>query len=167
MGDTWRIWEVLIFIRRTRAIWISAHHLLTRGCLQSVRSSSDARCSSDDCDQSRIRKTQDTVWTLQKRPISIRRATQTKYVDALEALDFRHDLNCDWIPIVIRIGKLTCGHVELFGASDRSISIGRLGRLMEEIHDRGAIELRSRCDQAAIVAPSSRNHRHDHQMAFI
>ena len=60
--------------------------------------------------------------------------------------------------------------MELSGASDLhqvAISIGRLGRLLEEIHDRGAIEPRSQCDRAAIVAPSSRNQRHDHQTMFI
>ena len=129
---------------------------------ESIRSSSDARCSSDGCNQSRIRKSQDTAWTLQERPISIGRATQTKYVEALESSDFCHDLDHDGIAIVIRIGKLTCGHVELSGASDRSTSIGRPGRLMEEIHDRGAIEPRSRGDRAVIVTPSSRNHLHDH-----
>ena len=91
---------------------------------------------------------------------------QTKYVEALEASDFRHNFNQDGIANVIQIGKLTCGHVELFGASDRSTSIGKPGRLEEEIHHRGAIEPRSQGDQAVIVAPSSRNQRHDHQTAF-
>ena len=99
---------------------------------------------------------------LQERPISIGRATQTKYVEALEASNFRHDFDRDPIAIVIRIGKLTCGHVELSRVSYRSTSIGRPGRLVEEIHDRDAIKPRLRGDRAVIVAPSSRNHLHDH-----
>ena len=42
---------------------------------------------------------------LQERPISIRRATQAKYVEASEASDFCHDFDRDWIAIVIPIGR--------------------------------------------------------------
>ena len=62
---------------------------------ESIRFSSDAQCSSDGCDRSRIRKSRDTAWTLQERPISIGWATQTKYVEALEASDFCHDFDRD------------------------------------------------------------------------
>ena len=58
---------------------------------------------------------------------------------------------------MIRIGKLTCGHVELSGASDRLTSNGRLGRLVEDIHDRGAIKPRSWRDRTAILARSNRD----------
>ena len=51
--------------------------------------------------------------------------------------------------------------------SSRSCTIGRLGKCMEKVHDRVAIELRSRCDRAAIVTPSWRNHLHNHQTACI
>ena len=54
-----------------------------------------------------------------------------------------HDLTGDGIAIVIRIGRLTYGHVELSGVSDillTAISIWRCTRLMEEPHDRGPIE---------------------------
>ena len=44
---------------------------------------------------------------------------------------------------------------------DHKISIERRRKLMEELHDRGAIEPRSRCDRAAIVAPSTRNRSDD------
>ena len=59
--------------------------------------------------------------------------------------------------------------VELSGPSHFHqvvISIGRLGKRMEEVHDRGTIEPRLRCDRAAIVTPSWQNHLHDLQKAF-
>ena len=40
------------------------------------------------------------------------------------------------------------------------IFIGRHGRPVEELHDRGPIEPRSRRDRAAIVAPSAWNSFH-------
>ena len=49
--------------------------------------------------------------------------------------------------------------VEISGAPRHAI--GRLGRFVEEIHDPGAIEPQSRCDRAAIMAPSSWNQCHD------
>ena len=62
------------------------------------------------------------------------------------------DLTGTWSPIFFSSRR----------CMDRQISIGRLGRLVEENHDRGAIEPRSRCDRATIVAPSLRNQCHDH-----
>ena len=81
----------------------------------------------------------------------------------------QHDVDRDGIAIVIRIERLTYGHVELSGASDFHpimISIGRLGKRVEEVHNRGAIERRSRCDRAVIMTPSWQNHLHDLQKAF-
>ena len=81
----------------------------------------------------------------------------------------QHNVDRDPIAIVIRIRRLTCGQVELSGASDFHqivISIGRLGKRVEEVHDRGAIEPRLRCNRAAIVTPSLRNHLHDLQKAI-
>ena len=99
-----------------------------------------------------------------------RRAMQRKHVEALEAFDFCHDFDHDPIVIVIRIGQLTCGHVDFSGASDFhqvAISIERLGKRMEEVHDHGTIEPRLRCDRVAIVTPSWRNHLHELQKAVI
>ena len=51
----------------------------------------------------------------------------------------------------------------LIGRSRSSIylrSIGRCGRIVEELHDRGPIEPRSRRDRAVIMELLSRNHSH-------
>ena len=75
-----------------------------------------------------------------------------------------HDQTGEGIAIVIRIGRLTYGHVELFGTSDihqTAISVRRRRRLMEELHDRGPIEPRSWRDRAAIVNPSAQNRSGD------
>ena len=55
----------------------------------------------------------------------------------------------------------------VFSSWRRWISIGRLGKRMEEVHDRGTIEPRSQCDRAAILTPSLRNHLHNLKKAFI
>ena len=67
--------------------------------------------------------------------------------------------------------------VERPGSLDRPlrlIFIGRLGRRVEESHDRGAIEPRSRCDRTTIAARSSCDRGsliaesiHDHQTVSV
>ena len=89
--------------------------------------------------------------------------------DGLHVDAFQHDFDRNGIAIVIQVGRLTCEHVELSGASDflqTAISIGRMGKQVEEVHDRGTIKPRSRCDRAAIMTPSWRNHLHNLQKAF-
>ena len=73
--------------------------------------------------------------------------------DGLHVDASQHDFDRDGIAIVIRIGRLTCGHVELSGASDfhqTAISFEPLGNKWKKStirarlnRDRGAIELRS------------------------
>ena len=66
--------------------------------------------------------------------------------DGLHVDASQHDFDHDGIALMIRIGRLTCGHVELSGTSNfhqTAISIGWLGKQVEEVHDRGAIEPRS------------------------
>ena len=77
--------------------------------------------------------------------------------DALHVDASQHDFNRDGIAIVIRIGRLTCRHMELSGASDlhqTAISIGRLRKRVEESHDHGAIELRSSRDHGSFIVES-------------
>ena len=118
---------------------------MTRGHVGTARSSSTV-ASSDGHDISRFVESGSTTWMLLGRQIFIGGA--------------RHS------PIFLSLGR----DVERFGSLDRPLTlilIRRLGRLVEEINDRGAIEPRSRWDRAAIVAPSARNHIHDHQTTFI
>ena len=61
-------------------------------------------------------------------------------------------------------GHATTDLSSLFGVDlERQIRIWRRRRRVEEHHDRGPIEPRSRRDRAAIGAPSARNPFHDHR----
>ena len=107
------------------------------------------------------------MWTHGDCPIFIGRTRLLLAIRrAMDSMRSGHDQTGDGIAIVIRIGRLTCIHVELSGASDflqTAISIRRRRRLVEEHHDRGPIEPRSRRDRAAIVNPSAWNQFRDPQ----
>ena len=72
-------------------------YLMTRGGARSLRSSSRFR------DFAIGEHREDTL----DHPISVGRATQMRYLEALEALDLHLDFDRDWIMIAIQIGRLT------------------------------------------------------------